>query len=89
MFQSNALHYRNVWQPQGDASLGWSPKKCKLICILIFFTTWVGWRIDVMAKTMIFNVMLHFVFPWFNKIWMKYSYFVALKVFGMPTIMKR
>jgi hypothetical protein len=50
---------------------------------------WVGWRIDVMAKNMIFDVMLHFLCPWFNMIWMRDSYFIALLLFGMPTIMKR
>jgi hypothetical protein len=35
-----------------------------------------------MARILIFDLMLHFTCFWFNMIWMKDSYLVALLVFG-------
>jgi hypothetical protein len=41
-----------------------------------------------MAKSLISNLILHFVCFWFNKIWMRDSCLVALLIFGMLMKMK-
>lgn len=41
-----------------------------------------------MAKILIFDLMLHYVCSWLNKIWMRDSYVVAFLVFGMWMRMK-
>ncbi len=63
-------------------------KNTRYFVSLFLFVKWVSWRKDVMARILIFDLILHFVCSWFNMIRMKDSCLVVFLVFGTWTQMK-